>query len=549
MNAKLNLEPTAPRWDRRDIALMAVLLFIATVLLSRGITEGGFRHGDSAAHAMDGVLIHDWIASGSDAWFQPMTFAVDQYAHYPTLGIGRHYPPGFAVVEAAFFAVFGVSAVTARLCVVFFGLVGIAGVYTFVRLIADRTSATLAGVALLTMPATLRWGRQVMLEAPTLSVMIWTGVALVWYLQKPTARRLILPTAGCLMTILFKQTGLFLAPAFAMTVLIAWRRGRAGRAHAVAASLVAVVAVAAVWFSLDRHGATLLRGDRSFDHWWSWGSLSFYPHIALPQVGLFVAVAALVGFVLYARPKKIPSVFLVAWMAGCYAMLSIADYKTVRYVYLGLFPLAVFAGLGSGFLLRTICPPSVRFATASIVFVMCVLAGLAQSIDTRPDYGKIVLAQRDNLIGRVVLFSGLRDGDFVFAVRQHLPWRRVAVVRGSKFLYTCNGRPDIGFSSNITSRAALADVMKRFAFHTVVVERENKLELVEDHWLRSYLDESETYRHTASTAFRMDIEPSYRDITVDVFELKEPLVRSVDHLDIIIPRSGRSVRLDFSGWS
>ena len=549
MNANVSLEPVTPRWDRRDIALMGVLLLVGAVLLSRGISDGGFRHGDSAAHAMDGVLIHDWIAAGVDSWLQPMAFAVDQYAHYPTLGIGRHYPPGFAVVEAAFFAMFGVSEVTARLCVVFFGLVSIAGAYTFVRLIADRTSATLAGVALLSMPATLRWGRQVMLEVPTLAVMIWTGVALVWYLQKPTARRLLPVAAGCLITILFKQTGLFLAPAFAITVLIAWRSGRVSRGHAVAASLVAGVAVAAVWFSLDRHGATLLRGDRTFEHWWSLASLSFYPRATPYQVGPLIAVAALIGFALYVRRNRLPAVFLIAWMAGCYAMLSIADYKNLRYVYVGLFPLAVFAGVGSGCVLRMIRRPAVRFATASAMFAVCVLAGSTQSIDTRPDYGKVVLAQRDNLVGRVVLFSGVRDGDFVFAVRRHLPWRSVAVVRGSKLLYTCNGRPNIDFQSNVASREALADVMKRFAFRTVVVERENKLRLEEDRWLRDYLVQSGCYRNTTSTAFRMEDEPCYRDITVDVFELTESLVRSVDHVDIMIPRSGRLIRLDLSGWS
>ena len=99
------------------------------------------------------------------------------------------------------------------------------------------------------------------------------------------------------------------------------------------------------------------------------------------------------------------------------------------------------------------------------------------------------------------------------------------------------------------SREALADVMKRFAFRTVVVERENKLRLEEDRWLRDYLVQSGCYRNTTSTAFRMEDEPCYRDITVDVFELTESLVRSVDHIDIMIPRSGRLIRLDLSGWS
>ena len=46
-------------------ATLVMLLWIATaIVLGKDITVGGFRYGDSAVHAMDGVLIHDWVSAG-----------------------------------------------------------------------------------------------------------------------------------------------------------------------------------------------------------------------------------------------------------------------------------------------------------------------------------------------------------------------------------------------------------------------------------------------------------------------------------------------------
>ena len=177
--------------DRVDLALLVILCLIASVVMGKDISVGGLRFGDTSVHAMDGVLIHDWIAAGPEAWVSPMTFAEKQYGQYPCLGIGRHYPPGFAMVEAAFFAVLGISPVTARLTVVFFALVLVVGTYTFVRQFSTPPVATLSSVLLITLPEVTLWGRQAMLEVPTLAVLSWGAVTFCWYLGQPTNRRLI----------------------------------------------------------------------------------------------------------------------------------------------------------------------------------------------------------------------------------------------------------------------------------------------------------------------------------------------------------------------
>lgn len=554
--------------SRHDVVLITLLLIVTAVVLGKDITAGGFRHGDSAIHAMDGVLIHDWVMHGGSALLQPMKFATEQYAHYPALGIGRHYPPGFAVVEAPFFAVFGISPVSARLCVVFFGLLATVAIYVYIRsLNRGRAAAFLGSIALITMPATTRWGRQVMLEMPTVAVLLWAAVAFSHYLRKPTWGRLFLVLAVSAAAILFKQPAVFLLGALAGTLLVGVLRRKIPPGHGVLAGLVATAAGVVVVLSLDGHGAKLWRGDATFDGRSSWAALTFYLRAVPGQVGLVVLAAAFLGAAAMPfceghaalRPRRrwrgrfaalgLHGVFLGAWFSAYYVLLILADYKNARFLFLGLFPLAVLAGLGAGHLLALLRSLRVRVALASAVSIAGCVNAFGAPVEHRPDYGTVVEGQRDQILGRAVLFSGSRDGDFVFAVRQHLPWRTAVVIRGSKLLYTCNGRPDLDFVSNIASAEELDELMRRFAFQYVFLERENKLGLREDRLLREYLRTTGNHRLRASYRFRMEKAPTYRDRTVEVYEAVQPQPRHVKHFDILIPRAHRTVRVNLSEWS
>lgn len=537
-----------PRSRRREIAVIALVLISTALVLGKDITVGGLRHGDSAAHAMDGVLIHDWLASGPAAWVEPMAFARAQYAHYPTLGIGRHYPPGFAMVEAGFFAMFGVSPVSARLCVLFFGLVAATGIYTYVRPLRGRTAAAFAAIALVAMPATTQWGRQVMLELPTMAVLTWAAVAFRRYLDRPTIGRLAVALLIALTTVLFKQPGVFLVGAIAVTLLIAGITKAAPLRHSALALAIALAAVVGVALSLDGHGGQLLSGDATFPERWSWAALSFYLRQVPRGVGPWCLVAAGVGALTGARQLGRHGVFLLAWFATCYVMLSIADYKNPRFLYLGFFPFAVAAGVGAAYVLTRIRSVNLRRATAAVCWATCCMLATMGPVEDRPDYGTVVVARRDHIIGRAVLFSGLRDGDFVFAVRQHLPWRSAVVIRGSKLLYTCNGRADLDFVSHVGSASDMRALMRKFAFRSVFLETKSATPLEEDALLRNYLVHGGAYRSVASYAFKMAGGPSYRDATLEVYELNVPLERQVEHVDILIQRAKQTIRVRLKGW-
>ncbi len=531
---------------RLDYVLLGLLCCAAAIVLGKDISVGGLRYGDEAVHAMDGVLIHDWIAAGPSAWGEPVRFAEHQYAHYPTMGIGRDYPPGFALVEAVFFGLFGISAWVSRLTVIFFGLFALSGTYIFVRSLSDTCTAGLAGVALIAMPAVVEWGRQTMLELPTLAILIWSGVAFLSFLRKPTWPRFARVHLAILAAVLLKQTAVFAFSAVALALFAGALCRRVRPSAAMSAVLIAAGMTALVALSLGGHAAQLLRGNATYADRWSWVVLTGYLQIVPDQVGWPLLACAAIGLVTGWRERAAPWTLLVCWWVTCYCMLTAADFKYNRYLFVGLFPFAVWGAFGAADLLRRIPFPRLRTGAAIAAVLLACANAWAVPIRHRPDYGSVVQAHRAHIEGRAVLFSGLREGDFVFAVRQHLPWRCAIVVRSSKLLYSCNGRPNLGFVPSIAAPAEVAPLLLRFAFDYIFVERANRVGVAQEDWLRNFLAESDAYRLIDSHALQAEGHPGHRDVTIDVYELAQATQRSVDYLDVAIAREGRTLRIPLS---
>lgn len=544
------LKPAASRVAGRHFLLDAVLLLalclLTFVVMTKDISVGGLRYGDTSVHAMDGVLIHDWVAAGPKAWLSPMGFAEQQYGRYPCLGIGRHYPPGFAVVEAGFFALFGISPATARLSVVFFALLLVVGTYTFVRQFASRGAAMLAAVLLMTLPEVTLWGRQAMLEIPTLAVLSWGAVTFCWYLRRPTARRLSILIVVALSALLIRQTGVFLVCSLALTLAYcAWLR-RVPPRHFVWCAAIGALAIAGITFSFEGAGAKMFRGRSTYPSLWQIDALTFYVKLLPEQVGWWVLVAAGVGVASWPGRHRTHRVFLLLWFVVSYVMVTAADLKWPRFFFVGLFPIAVFSGVGGWRVVSAMFPPRLAVAAATTVVLGVCAVAWARPVSHRPDYGAVVASVREKIQDRVVLFSGLRDTHFVFAVRQHIPWRRAIVVRGSKLLYSCNAYAEVDFESYVSSTTDIGALIDQYAFPVVFVERENKHGVREDDLLVEYLRGGATYRHAAKYSLKAEERHTYRDVTIDMYELTVPVNRKAQYMDIPIPRSARTIRLDLT---
>ncbi|MCH9003096.1 MAG: hypothetical protein IIC02_11025, partial [Planctomycetes bacterium] len=225
-------------------------------------------------------------------------------------------------------------------------------------------------------------------------------------------------------------------------------------------------------------------------------------------------------------------------------MLCAADLKFARFFFVGLFPFAVWSALAIGSVLGRLRRSRLRPIAVGLVCIVLCLDAFGQRIQYYPDYGVVVAAHRDKIQNRAVLFGGVRDIHFVFAVRQHLPWRSTIAVRSSKLLYTCNTHPAIDFQAIVDSPEELSETMKRYSFGVVITERNNCMHIPQEEFLQDYLQHGEQYLHVAAHDMRANETRSARNTIVDVYQLAEPRARLVDHIDIPIPRANRTVRIN-----
>ncbi len=534
-----------------DSAAVALLLLVAAVVVSKDISLGGLRFSDASTHAMDGVLIHDWIAAGPLAWLQPIEFATRQYAHYPTLGIGRVYPPGFAVVEAAFFAIFGVSAAVARLCTLSFALLATAGCYRLARHVATPLAAFLATAFLITMPGVVHWTRQVMLEMPTLAILICATLATLRYLQKPNWSRLAVAVGLTLAAPFFKQTAVFIVPVLGAVVILRAIRKQVPVRHAVVAGVALVLPVAALFAGTllaggsATHMANVIGRDKSFGEWLSFDSLLYYPRTLSRQVGPVVLLLAGLGLLGSLRRLKSTWGILLLWLTVFYVQSSIIQSKETRYFFFAYLPIAIWAGFASARMIAAIPRFAWRAAVTTAVLVVAVVNGYRQQTPLERDYTPLIAAYEPWIRNKIILFEGHRDGDFIFAARRALGPRGCIVIRGSKVFYSCASDPRFQFASYVSSKTDVAQIIDMFGFETLFVEQRNALGLTEVDLLHDELRDPARYTLVEPYALADPLDrTNAKPQIVDVYRRNGSASRSIRFVDIPVPIAGSTIRID-----
>ena len=103
---------TAGRKWIRVIPYLLALFFALWGL--RGVGCNNIVETDAARHAMNGAFIHDYVRNGQLT--SPVAYGELYYSRLPALSLPYH-PPGFPMIEALFFFIFGVNVPAARLAV------------------------------------------------------------------------------------------------------------------------------------------------------------------------------------------------------------------------------------------------------------------------------------------------------------------------------------------------------------------------------------------------------------------------------------------------
>ena len=559
-------------WNGSDFAILGLLTAVAIVLGSPGLFSAGLDWSDAPLHTFDGIFLLEFVR----AW--PLDHARDWaeqfYLRHPALGIGVYYPPGFALIEAAVFAVFGVSIAAARATVIAFAAGALALLYDLGRRWFGRAAGLFAALLLVTMPHGVAWLRDVMLEWPAT---FWILAALAAYdrdRQQPRTRWALATWAAVLMAFLTKQTAGFIGPVIVLHTLL--RPGRVAfwrRAGAVG-GLLSATTVIAVYVTLTKQVAALpsrlLSPEIDFQ---------FYPRhlpeiIGWPLVPFVVLAFIWSIFRVRQGPYALILLAAIAWFVFC----SVIEAKEPRYFFFALpfLELAVSGVFSSIFHPQTsrrqracekffprspdthagsIDPrESSRTSTAGIAIFLIVVTLLSSRavrlpIPLLPRYAAAVDLLADRPDADLVLIDAVRDGQFIFDLYDRPDTRdRIIPLRASKLLYARAAREKYDYRQFVNSPADIVALLDRYGIRYIVLESALPHTSYTDadppprRLLRDLLTGDPRFRRVASWPLRCG-DPAWDAVELQVYEYPSCPPRASDTLTFSMPSMGRDVTL------
>jgi hypothetical protein len=476
MAETINRAAEARSCTRGEVAVAVAAFAAGACLLWLSAPRAGeFWWSDSPRHALNGVFLKDLIAAAP--WRNPGSWATQYYVQYPALTI-LFYPPLFYAATAPFYALFGVSHATALAVVLLHYVAAACGLYILARRWMSPPVALATGLLLMAAPGVALWGRQVMLEIPSLAFALWAVVVLRDFADHPRPARLYCGVFLLLCAAYTKITAIFVGPAVGLMLLA--REGqnvRRDRHLRTAASLFAIGLIPLVMLTATFGRANLQSAIAIPDEQVSRAHLAgwvWYARQLPDQLGWPVLIAALLypPLAVFGRRvrnvSRLDAVLLVTWFAGGYFLFSAIDLKEARHSTLILPPLLIAAGLAIEQML-----PRRAVAAAALVLVAataCItwryapvpaVAGYREAAD--------VIAHQAPA-NSVILFSGERDGSFIFNLRALDPDRHLFTVRSDKLLLRVAIRRELGVEQKAYSEAQISQMLDMYGISYVVAQ-------------------------------------------------------------------------------
>lgn len=463
---------TAVRTRWLDALCILGLAAMTALLFASSPHDGDFWWSDAPRHAMDGVFLHDLMKDLPLGELRQ--YAMDYYVQYPALTL-LFYPPGFAVAEAMVFAFAGVSHGTAMLAIALFDFAAALGAYAYLRSYTAPAFAFAAAGLFLGLPEVALWGRQVMLELPTCAFLLWMAWCLRRLEQSARVRYLYafaLLLAGAVYT---KQTAIFIAAAMIAAVWL--RKGIAGlnKRHIAAAAALTAAALAPLAITTWRFGHvnmnSVVGGKWTPAPLFSFESLTFYI-LQLPGQVSWPVLLLAAGYLAYSAVRKDgrrpDHLFLVLWLVLGYVFFTMIALKEPRHTVIILFPLAVFAIEA----VRRLTPRRLAAALAVLVSAgVFAHTAFARSVPYVSGYREAAQAIIDRAApGSVILFSGERDGSFIFNMRANGAGKRLTVLRADKLLLQVTQRRELGVVDRGYTAKQIAAMLNQYGVSYAVAD-------------------------------------------------------------------------------
>ena len=455
---------------------MAAVLFLlgAVLLFVTAPHHGEFWWSDAPRHALNGVFVNDLVATMPA---HPAAWAMQYYVKYPALTI-LFYPPLFYVVSAPFYALLGVSHATALVVVMVHYFALACGLYLLARCWISPLAAIAVGLAVMAAPGIALWGRQIMLEVPSAAFAVWAVLLMRRHITDARPGALYLSAFLLLCASYTKITTIFLFPVFALALLVA--RGLAlfrARHTWIVAGLTLVGILPLIYLTVTFGGANVQSVTGIPDAAVSRASLAgwiWYARQMPSQLGWPLLILAILGVPLgLRRLSRSDLVLLGGWFLVGYLFLSSIDLKEARHALVILPAALVAAGLAIDVSLpRRVAGP----ALLALVIGTGVYTWREAPTPAVEGYREAAeWIARKAPKDAVVVFSGKRDGSFIFNLRAIETRRDIGVLRADKLLLDVAVRRELGVHERPLSEQEIGDLLDRDGVSYVVAQ--------DDYWL------------------------------------------------------------------
>ena len=348
MQMKANLARLCEKYS--EIIIFISLGVFALVFFLTSPTSGDFSYSDAPRHALNGVFIKDLLVDMP--FSDPKQYAINYYLKYPALTI-LFYPPLMPFITACFYIIFGVSHTVAQLSVAVFHFLLALGYYFLARRYLPNWQAFSASILLISAPEICFWARQVMLDIPACTWLVFSILYLMRYcddIQKKSS--LFLCAFFFLCALYTKQTTIFVMPIFVLFLLKTYGFHILRKQHVWWVFGLFIILLIPLVFMTIEFGQVNIdsvsgarASDISRDNLLAW--IYYFkqiPHQFGWPTTIFSFIFIVVSIVNHhwRLPKNVQVLFL-AWLALGYLFFSAISLRSPRFDLPALLPLAIFA--------------------------------------------------------------------------------------------------------------------------------------------------------------------------------------------------------------
>ena len=431
-----------------------------------------YYNGDETRHVMTGVFFRDLIADGG--WRAPRDYAISYFLQYPALGL-LVWPPLFYGVEGVVMTVCGTSMIVANATVWAFCLLGCLYVFKLTEPLVGTMFAAVTVVAFALSPQVSELSRHVMLEMPTLALVLVSIFHFARYLETKRRGDIWMAAGGAAGSVLTRFDGAVVGLVLVGLFITRrqWRLLR--RPELWAASIVAAaVVLPVVGLSLREYGQVLggsFSGDETFAQYSVplASRLAFYLRALPHQLGWPLTATALAGMVLAARTRRPGSAVFGVLAAAVYLFFTPIFELESRHAIWWTPAMCAFAAVALHWVTER--RAWLGGIAAGTLLVSTVSLGAARPADyVRGCAEAAAYVVEHTTQSRYCFYDAYLNGDFIYQVRRRDVARRLTVLRGDRMLYSTVVYTTTGYKPLISNDDDILAMLHRYDPEYLVIE-------------------------------------------------------------------------------